>query len=167
MLLPNPVLEDAVNPSAARMVSDRLCWTVFLPVRELKVKRSLQKLACFCLHRLVQFCRISQIASNLIINRKYFNEKCIISIKWQRKMLFCYRFIQRNSCELQENCTFKGGVGGEKRTGRGGISPLSPILPWSITWKGEKVRKLHFYAKVGAMSFLRFLMFATEVVYSF
>ena len=55
-----------------------------------------------------------------MINRKSFNEKCIISIKWQRKMLFRYRFIQRNSCELQENCTFKGGVRGEKRTGRGG-----------------------------------------------
>ena len=54
-----------------------------------------------------------------MINRKSFNEKRIISIKWQRKMLFRYRFIQRNSCELQENCTFKGGVRGDKRTGRG------------------------------------------------
>ena len=42
-----------------------------------------------------------------------------------------------------------------------------PDSPLVYNLKGEKVRKLHFYAKVGAMSFLRFLMFATEVVYSF
>ena len=108
MLLPNPVLEDAVNPSAARIFASspsgfrQTVLDCVLASKRIEGEKIFTKrLACFCLHRLVQFCRISQIASNLIINRKSFNEKCIISIKWRRKMLFCYRFIQRNSCELQ------------------------------------------------------------------
>lgn len=123
MLLPNPVIEDAVNPSAARIFASspsgfrQTVLDCVLASKRVEGEKKFTKVGVLLLaHTRTVLQNSSQIASNLTIHRKSFYEKCTISTKWQRKKLFCYSCIQIiHVISLRTAQLERGGRGGEGR----------------------------------------------------